>query len=367
MQVQSPVKQADPTETRTAHQARDALFTLSRTHAVLQSAQLELTKRCNLHCYHCYVTGAPVELPTSRWLGIVDELEAEGCLHVTLTGGEVGLRHGWLQIAERVKERRMTLRVLTNGTVFSSDDIVRLADLRPLLVGVSLYGGTAAAHERVTGVPGSFDRSVASLRMLRERGVRCRIGCTLMPETLPEVDGIIDLGEQFGCEFMFDPMVAARADGDRSVLAYRLSADQVREYLSNERIRARRLRARHNGEAGKRQPGSGVYCGAGITSAVIDANGDVFPCMGFPPPLGSVETDAFQASWHSSVAVAHRARMRAPLPDCVGCGYGDHCGARCPRQALVEVGNMSGVPPGTCELTAMAMDLFAEGTSLRSK
>jgi len=352
-------------ETRAERPARDALLALSRTHAILQSAQLELTKRCNLSCYHCYVAGSPVELPTSRWLDVVDELEAEGCLHVTLTGGEVGLRRDWLEVAARVKHCRMTLTVLTNGTVFSSDDIGRLADLRPLLVGVSLYGGTAAAHERVTGVAGSFSRSMASLRALRELGVACRVGCPLMPDTFPEVDGIIDLAEELDCQFMFDPTIAARADGERSVLDYRLPVAQVEEYLGNIRLRPRGSRGRRAGEPPKRRPAPPVYCGAGITAAMIEANGDVLACMGLRPAFGSVETASFHAAWHGSIAAAHRIRMQAPLDDCPGCRFLDHCTARCPRQALVETGSMGGAPPRTCELTAFAMEVLAEMDDLR--
>jgi radical SAM protein with 4Fe4S-binding SPASM domain len=311
------------------------------------------------------VAGSPVELPTSRWLDVVDELEAEGCLHVTLTGGEVGLRRGWLQIAERVKRRRMTLTVLTNGTTFPPEDVARLADLRPLLVGVSLYGGEAVAHERVTGVTGSFDRSMASLRSLRERGVRCRIGCTLMPETFPEVDRIIDLAEELDCEFQFDPTVAARADGECSVLDYRLPIAQVKEYLGNSRLRSRRSRVRRAEEAGRSRVGPLVYCGAGITGATIEANGDVLACMGLPPAFGNVQTASFHAAWHGAVAAAHRVRMQAPLHDCGGCRFLDHCTGRCPRQALVEVGSMSGAIPRTCELTAFAVEVLAETDILR--
>jgi radical SAM protein with 4Fe4S-binding SPASM domain len=347
-------------EARGVRPPRDALLALSRTHAILQSTHLELTKRCNLRCYHCYVAGTSVELPVSRWLEVVDELEVEGCLHVTLTGGEVGLKHGWLQIAERVKRRRMTLRVLTNGTVFSPEDIGRLADLRPLLVGISLYGGTAVVHERVTGVPGSFDRSIASLRALRERDVRCRIACTLMPETLPGVDEIADLAEQLDCEFVADPTVVTRADGEDSVLDYRLPVAQVREYLGSDRLRARRSQSRQVGGAGRHRTGPPVYCSAGITAASIEANGDVLPCMGFRPAFGNVERASLQAAWHGSLAAAHRVRMQAPLDDCAGCRFLDYCTGRCPRQALVEAGNMSAAIPRTCELTAVGMDLRAE-------
>jgi MoaA/NifB/PqqE/SkfB family radical SAM enzyme len=40
-----------------------------------------------------------------------------------------------------------------------------------LLVEISLYGMTRATYERVTGVPGSYDRCLAGIERLRARGV----------------------------------------------------------------------------------------------------------------------------------------------------------------------------------------------------
>ncbi len=104
---------------REGRSVRDALRARARAHAVPLTAFLELTKRCNLSCYHCYVAGDRAEMGTERWLELIDELEAEGSLHISLTGGELGLRRDWLAIAQRVKQRHMTLTVLTNGTLFS--------------------------------------------------------------------------------------------------------------------------------------------------------------------------------------------------------------------------------------------------------
>ena len=88
-------------------------------------------------------------------------------MQVSITGGELTLRSDWLEIAGQVKKRRMTLTILTNGTLLGAEATEDVARLKPVLVAVSLYGANAVAHERVTGVRGSFDRSLRALVALR--------------------------------------------------------------------------------------------------------------------------------------------------------------------------------------------------------
>ena len=123
-----------------------------------------------------------------RWVGaerrrvaaVARRGRAMGCWSVALTGGEVGCRPGWLTIAQHVRDLGMSLTVLTNGTTFSEQDLHDLADLRPSVVSLSLYGSTAGVHEAVTGVPGSFERAIHTMVTLRKLGVRVRASVILM-------------------------------------------------------------------------------------------------------------------------------------------------------------------------------------------
>jgi len=98
---------------------------------VPQSLTLELTFRCNLSCVMC-----PLDLPRIMHDGerkdfvkerkgveltspevhrIIDDLAKFGVKNLTLTGGEVFLRHDALEIIEHVKKTPMKLCVNTNG------------------------------------------------------------------------------------------------------------------------------------------------------------------------------------------------------------------------------------------------------------
>ncbi len=339
---------------RTDHSVRNRLNSLARATATPLSALLELTKRCNLRCYHCYVAGVKEEMPSARWLGLIRELADRGCLKVSLSGGEVGLRGDFLAIAEGVKRQRMALSVLTNGTLFEPADIDALAGLKPALVSVSLYGASAYVHEHVTGVAGSFTRSVETLRRLRERGVRCRVATVLMNDTLGEYPLLAEMAESLGCEFTFDPTVGPRADGDVSPLAHRVPSDRLtgfyRDYVVPAVAAVKTFDARPTG-------GVTTSCGAGFTGLYIDAAGEVLPCVGLGPSFGNVANHSFAEAWHGSAATDHRERMSRSRAECSACELLPFCTSHCPRLAAAEDGDAAGRSTRACELALLVRDL----------
>ena len=342
---------------RAAHPLRDRLHARAYEKHLLLRVLFEITKRCNLRCYHCYVAGPTDELGTERILTLLDEFAAEGCMNVTLTGGEVGLRNDFLTIARGVKQRRMTLSVLTNGTLFDKEQLDELASLKPHAVNVSIYGGTAAGHEKVTGVPGSFARSLATVKYLNERGARCNIHTVLMRGNFDDFPKIAALAKDMGCDYRFDPTVAPRADGDGSVLAHRVSGEQLRDFYLHTLLRDRTREGRLVDLVGEVPSRPAANCSAGITLAYVESTGDVYSCMGFPPALGNVADAPFAEVWHGPEAAAHRRAMSGPLPVCSRCDLLGYCTVRCPRLAVAEDGDVSGPSRRACELAGVVKEL----------
>ena len=62
--------------------------------------QFELTHRCNLRCRHCYIVNnhQKRELTYVELCRIFDEVHAEGCLWLCLTGGDPLLREDFQDI-----------------------------------------------------------------------------------------------------------------------------------------------------------------------------------------------------------------------------------------------------------------------------
>lgn len=330
-------------------------------------AEIEVTRHCNLSCRHCYlppVEGGRHEASGADYDRLFADLREAGCMSVILTGGEVLLRDDFFALASGVKRREMALSIITNGSLWTDGDAATLAELRPSSVTVSVYAADPGLHDVITGVPGSFERTCAGVRALSGAGLRCHLTSVLMPDTVAEFSALRSLASELGCGVSFDPTVAPRCDGSLDVLEYRVPASRLLDFYRDEFTFSH---SREGSAVEGTRPFSGLKnnCGAGFTAVFVDAFGDVYPCMGFPPAFGNIR-EGFPSVWHGEAAEMHRQCMTEPLRACQGCELAPLCTTRCPRLALVEDGSVSAASSRACEMAGMVVQLRHHVAETRS-
>ena len=154
--------------------AYDALLARAVKDRIPLTVLVELTNACNLDYEHCYLDlaadNAIGALSTDEWKRVFGELAAEGCLFLTLSGGELLVRKDWYDLVMFARELKFALRIFTNGTLI--DDVVanRILEVSPVGVEIGLLGATADTHDANHRRPGSFAKTVRGVRLLRERG-----------------------------------------------------------------------------------------------------------------------------------------------------------------------------------------------------
>jgi len=161
---------------------------------------IELTNRCNERCIHCYAESTPecsARLELDEIKAVLKEARALGKPTVQFTGGDP-LIHP--DIVEAVAAARNsgyeTLEIYTNGLALNDAMLKRLLPHRPNFA-FSIYSHDATVHDRITQVPGSLTRTLASIRRTQAAGPNVRIGIILMPENKgQEADTIRFLQEE---------------------------------------------------------------------------------------------------------------------------------------------------------------------------
>ena len=318
------------------------------------SAAWELTYRCNLACRHCYVLQPPTadgELTTAECMDALEQLAEAGFFFLILTGGEVLTRPDFFELAAEARRLTFALRIMTNGTLVDASVADGLAGLSPCSVDISLYG-RPAAHDAITRVPGSQERALGAIRLLRERGLFVRVKSPMMRSNIGEYEHLRETAREFGCGFVFDSTVCPADDGGQGPLAERLDLQGVME-----------LYRRAGG--GKPMPKGGNHvhgepiCNAGRNTARIKPDGQVTPCIAIRESIGSLRRRRLVEIWSSIGFKKYRTMTPEKLPECVECRIRDFC-VRCPGVAECETGDLYGRSPGSCTV-AEARSLMFEG------
>jgi len=101
---------------------------------------LELTRRCNLTCSHCYIDGGDArenEMPTSEFYRLLDEFADMGVWAVAFTGGEPTLHPDFANLVRHARKRGLLVGIATNG-MFLTPDLLDSLPRDGVIISVSL-------------------------------------------------------------------------------------------------------------------------------------------------------------------------------------------------------------------------------------
>ncbi|HOD99898.1 MAG TPA: radical SAM protein [Kiritimatiellia bacterium] len=297
----------------------------------------ELTRRCNLRCVHCYLGDQIAqhrrqaeELSTPAIKEAMAEWVAAGCLTMTLTGGEPLLHPDFAEIYRHARELGLVVTVFTNGTLVTPETVSLFQEFPPRKVEISLYGATAATHDRVTGQPGSHARAWAGIRRLLAGGVRVELKSVLLTLNRHELDALEAQARECGVPFRHDAAIFPRlADGSPEPLTLRVPpAEAVAADLATPERRSR-WREKINRTAELPESDRLYPCTAGQTSFHADPFGGVSPCLLATDFYCAPSARSFARVWAEDLGAIRQCRRTRPDGSLVGPARGacTHCPA----------------------------------------
>jgi radical SAM protein with 4Fe4S-binding SPASM domain len=312
-------------------------------------ASIELTRRCPLACAHCY-NNLPMadrearsrELTTAEHCRVIDELAEAGGLWLLLTGGEIFARADFFDIYLHAKRRGFLITLFTNGTMVTERIADKLAEYRPFAIEITLYGRTRETYERLTGVPGSYDRCLRGIRLLQERRLPLALKTVAVSINRHEIwDMKRFVEDELGLPFKFDAMMTPRIDCSASPLAVRLRPEEIVELdLSDpgrvvewDRFASEFIRPQH-------APGheSDVYhCGGGVGSFNVGPAGEMSLCTLSQQSSFDLRGGSVEAGWTGYVRDQRSKQIRR-VTKCTRCQLKSVCGM-CPANAELESGD----------------------------
>ncbi|UCG64406.1 MAG: radical SAM protein [Deltaproteobacteria bacterium] len=334
------------------------------------SGTLEVTRRCNLTCVHCY-NNLPLvdrevreaELSSQEYCQILDEIVDQGCLWLLFTGGEPFAKSDFLEIYTHAKKKGLLITLFTNGTLITPRIADYLVQWRPFSVEITLYGHTKETYERVTGIPGSYERCTRGIRLFMERDLPLKLKTMAIRPNKHELWDMKQFVEQdLGLEFKFDAMINPRFDCSVEPVAVRLTPEEIVELdlLDPERaMEWRRFDERFTCAVEASEQCTALYrCGGGINSFAIDPYGMLRLCILSQSASYDLRKGSFQAGWKSFLSAVRQTKTTRQSK-CITCRIRAMCGM-CPANGELEGRDPEEPIDFLCELAhlrAYALDI----------
>jgi radical SAM protein with 4Fe4S-binding SPASM domain len=154
---------------------------------------LELTKRCNLTCPHCYIDGGDardLEMPASEFYRLIDEFAAMGVWAIAFTGGEPTLHPEFANLVRHAHSRQLLVGVATNG-MFLTAELLDSIPKDGVIISVSMDNlHVGAQHE--------FKAATKAVLRSQERGFLTNIMTNTNRESIHYLDKLMAWAEQHG-------------------------------------------------------------------------------------------------------------------------------------------------------------------------
>lgn len=288
------------------------------------------TERCNYKCLSCSCWRAnpyPRELTLDEWTAALGSLKRfVGRFTVQFAGGEPFVYKPFVPLVEWCGTHGIDWGVITNGSAFSRPTVERIVAARPLNVGISVDGASAAVHDLSRGIKGSLDhiaRGIGTLRSVRDaRGESfpIRVKPTLHRLNFREMPALVKWARDVGATTIDFSPVRPDTPEVESMLWLQPEDEAELARVIDELIAARRAGAPIETEESKLRGLVGHFkgevvlpsvapCRAGMREYHILPNGDVRNCW-FYASIGNVLTSDAQTLWQGEVAAGQRATQQ---------------------------------------------------------
>jgi radical SAM protein with 4Fe4S-binding SPASM domain len=236
-------------------------------------------------------------MPVSTWEKIFTSFASEA-VQLRLTGGEPTLHPEFIRILDVATSFNIPVTVFTNGRWTNPATLVRKLRNRAQLSGllISLHGARSESHETFSGVQGSFDETVANIRLAIDHNIPVALSTIITRQNYNEVEAVVELGQQLDVEKVaFNRYLGS-------------PLPNVEPTLTELEIAVKRIEVlRQDGTAVRYgicipqcfTPNDSEGCLAGVAYISVDPWGNVRPCAHSPTVIGSLLENSITDLWHS--------------------------------------------------------------------
>ncbi len=160
----------------------------------LRYLELQITRRCNLRCRHCYI-GPPqqVELTPRQVSQVLSEFEQMQGLRAIITGGEPLMHRDFSEINTMLSGPALRAVLVTNGTLLNPE-ILDSLNFHEIQVSVD---GMKDSHEALRG-KGTYEKAINCIETAVRKGFDVSVATMVHAGNLDEFDSMQEMFRSMG-------------------------------------------------------------------------------------------------------------------------------------------------------------------------
>ena len=170
---------------------------------------LNLTKRCNLRCSHCYLDattragGGADELSTDEVYTLLEQMAVVNKHSiVVVTGGEPLTRPDIRLIARKAVSLGFMVVFGTNGMLIDDRLAKELADIGVMGMGISVDSIEPDKHNAFRGLPGAWERTMEGIEACKRNGLQFQIHFSVSPMNYRELPEMVAFSHELGARVL---------------------------------------------------------------------------------------------------------------------------------------------------------------------
>lgn len=314
---------------------------------------LEVSKKCNLNCLHCYANASKNEediLSRQDIYNLIDQAALMGAYVFQITGGEPFLREDINDILEYLWHKGFMIVIYSNLTCINDDNFTNIVKYGIQLY-VSLDFANEKKHDVFRGKEGAFQQTITNIKRLHDFTNNISINLVVNNKTDEELNELInfikyDLKLDYTTDII-QPM--GRAQNNYQISEHTIDTYAYLSFISNKDLSCDVI----NNLKYDRDDLKAYVCNVGKDFIFVNSKGDVELC----PVLGKDSSSNFLFGnikemklsdiWESTKRKKFR-RLNCKFADI--CPKGKDCGGSCRAKAYNIGGDVWGPDPIMCAI-----------------
>lgn len=308
---------------------------------------INLTRRCNLNCSHCYLEaetlqhGSDDELTTEEVTRLLDQIaERSTDTMVVLTGGEPLIRKDLEELVHHGSQLGLSIVIGTNGVLLNEKRVQSLKAAGVMGAGISVDSLDPGFHDQFRGCPGSWEKTLTGMDACRKHNLPFQVHFSITEGNAAELEGMVDFAQAVGAHLLniFFLVCTGRGEKMSDITPQRYEETLTQIIEAQQRYPELMIRARcaphYKRIAYQRNPDSpitraegyeGGGCIAGTHYCRITPEGGVTACPYIPDEEGNIRQQPFLQIWDSAPSFE---QLRNPTlgGKCGQCEYQILCG-----------------------------------------